>query len=71
MTHAEKMQLAEHAGTSAETLAGLATDPDDDVRRAVARHPATSAETLAGLATDPHDDVRRAVAHRAPPIPRM
>ncbi len=71
MTNAEKMQLAEHAGTSAETLAGLAKDPDPSVRWAVAWHPATSAETLAGLATDPHDDVRWAVAHRAPPIPRM
>ena len=43
MTHAEKMQLARHPATSAETLAGLATDPDDDVRRAVALHAALKA----------------------------
>ena len=65
MTNAEKMQLAEHAGTSAETLAGLAKDPDSFVRQAVARHPETSAETLAGLATDPRWAVRQAVARHA------
>ena len=57
-----KLEMARNPNTSAETLALLAQDEDDDVRYEVAGNPSTSAETLALLAKDEDWQVRAAVA---------
>lgn len=53
---------ARAANVDAVTLATLATDEDDSVRRAVAFHSRSSTVTLARLADDPSAVVRRIVA---------
>jgi hypothetical protein len=50
--------LARNPNTSAETLARLANDDDDSVRRGVAINPNTPPETLERLANDEKWSVR-------------
>jgi hypothetical protein len=58
----ERLRAAEAADTTPSTLAWLATNPEAEVRQAVARHPATPLETRWTLVGDPDPRVRLEVA---------
>jgi hypothetical protein len=58
----ERLRAAEAADTTPGTLAWLATNPETEVRQAVARHPATPLETRWTLVGDPDPRVRLEVA---------